>query len=600
MAASEAADERTPLLASNGSGTGTGSKSAVAGLAGEGNDLEHASYSAPNSEDGDPLLGDDDSEQAVVVEESPARIAIILGTVYVGVFVGAADASVIATLSAPIASEFHSLSLMSWLAAAYLVANAACQPVSGRVTDVVGRGPGLIFSNLFFALGNLICAMAQDATIMLIGRTIAGIGGGGLMAISTFLASDLVPLRRRGVIQGIGNIAYGAGAMMGGVLGGATEHIWQDRVYGGWRLAFYVQVPISIVSAILVFVLVRVPPHQAADDIVTAADGSDGSAARKSNSALAQLSRIDFPGAGFLVAFLAMLLLGLNAGGNIVPWTHPLVLAALPLSLASFAAFVYWESYHAHHPIIPVRLVASRTVMAACVTNLVSTAAMLMAVFYVPLYLQVRGYTAADAGLRLLCSPFGVSITSVGSGLIMKSTGRYVKLGVAALACFVGGYTLAAIGLSTADSAPWYPFVAFFFIGGGYGAMLTITLLACIASVAQTQQAVITSATYAFRSVGGTLGLTIASAVYQNILRERLWDRFGHLPGAAEEIARIRDDLGELQRLPPGWHDGVIQSFMDAFRGVWLTGLGLAVVGLVSVSLMKQHTLHSTLARSQE
>lgn len=589
-AAASGADERTPLLAPSGSGP-------VNGLANEGNDLENAPSAAPTGSDGEPLLGDDDSEQAVVVEESTARIAIILGTVYVGVFVGAADASVIATLSAPIASEFHSLSLMSWLAAAYLVANAACQPVSGRVTDVVGRGPGLVFSNIFFALGNLICAMSKDATTMLIGRTIAGIGGGGLMAISTFLASDLVPLRRRGVIQGIGNIAYGAGAMMGGVLGGATEHIWQDRFYGGWRLAFYVQVPISIVSAILVFILVRVPPHQPADDVVTAADGSTS---QKRNSALAQLSRIDFPGAGFLVAFLVMLLLGLNAGGNIVPWTHPLVLASLPLSLASFAAFIYWESYHAHHPIIPVRLVASRTVMAACITNLVSTAAMLMAIFYVPLYLQVRGYTAADAGLRLLCSPLGVSITSVGSGLIMKSTGRYVKLGIAALACFVGGYTLATIGLSRADSAPWYPFVAFFFIGGGYGAMLTITLLACIASVAQTQQAVITSATYAFRSVGGTLGLTIASAVYQNILRERLWDRFGHLPGAAEEIARIRDDLGELQHLPLGWHEGVIQSFMDAFRGVWLTGLGLGVIGLVSVSLMKQHTLHSTLTRSRE
>ncbi|CAK7240007.1 MAG: hypothetical protein STHCBS139747_001442 [Sporothrix thermara] len=564
VAGASRASERTPLLGANGNGNGNGNGSASA------------------------IADNDNSERAVVFQETPTRIRWILGTVYVGVFVGAADASVIATLSAPIASEFQSLSLLSWLAAAYLVANAACQPVSGRVTDVVGRGPGLVFSNVFFALGNLICGMAHSSSTMLIGRVVAGIGGGGLMAISTFLGSDLVPLRHRGVAQGLGNIAYGSGAMLGGVLGGAMEHIWEDRWYGGWRLAFYVQVPVSIVSAILVFFLVRVPPHQAADDVGLG----------NSNSALSQLSRIDFPGAGFLVAFLVTLLLGLSAGGNVVPWTHPLVIASMPLAFVFFVAFVVWEAKYAHHPIIPVHLVIRRTVLAACVANLVCTAAMLTAIFYIPLYLQIRGYSAADAGLRLLSSPLGVSITSVGSGLLMKKTGRYVGLGVVSLLVQITGYILATAGLSSAATSAWFPFVSLFCIGGGYGAMLTITLLACIAAVAQSRQAVITSATYAFRSVGGTLGLTLASAVYQNILRSQLWARFGDLPGAAEQIARIRDDLAELQRLPAGWHDGVIDSFMAAFRGVWLTCLGLAIIGLIAVSLMKQHTLHSTLERS--
>jgi MFS family permease len=127
----------------------------------------------------------------------------------VGVFFGAVDASIIATLSGPIASEFHSLSLLSWLATAYLIANAACQPLSGRLTDIFGRGPGLVFSNLMFAAGNLICGVSQGEGTMIFGRVVAGIGGGGLMSISTFLASDLVPLRKRGIIQGLGNIAYG-------------------------------------------------------------------------------------------------------------------------------------------------------------------------------------------------------------------------------------------------------------------------------------------------------------------------------------------------------------------------------------------------------
>lgn len=155
---------------------------------------------------------DTDSDVEIVVlaaELSTTRLVITLGTTYIGVFLGAVDASIIATLSGPISSEFQSLSLLSWLATAYLIANAACQPLSGRMTDIFGRGPGLVFSNIMFAVGNLICGLAQSEGAVILGRVVAGIGGGGLMSISTFLGSDLVPLRQRGVVQGIGNIAYG-------------------------------------------------------------------------------------------------------------------------------------------------------------------------------------------------------------------------------------------------------------------------------------------------------------------------------------------------------------------------------------------------------
>ncbi len=81
--------------------------------------------------------------------------------------------------SAPISSEFKSLSLLSWLATSYLIANAACQPLSGRLTDIFGRGPGLLFSNLAFAAGNLVCGLAKDEYTIIIGRVVAGIGEAG-------------------------------------------------------------------------------------------------------------------------------------------------------------------------------------------------------------------------------------------------------------------------------------------------------------------------------------------------------------------------------------------------------------------------------------
>jgi MFS family permease len=136
------------------------------------------------------------------------------------VLITTTDSTIIATLSSPISDSFNSFTLISWLATAYLIANAALQPLSGRLTDIFGRRAGLIFSNVFFFAGNLICGIAKTEWVMITGRVVAGMGGGGLMAISTFIGSDLVPLRKRGLIQGLGNVCYGLGGGLGGVFGG--------------------------------------------------------------------------------------------------------------------------------------------------------------------------------------------------------------------------------------------------------------------------------------------------------------------------------------------------------------------------------------------
>jgi MFS family permease len=96
------------------------------------------------------------------------------------------DTTIVATLTGPISSDFSSLSLLSWLATGYLIANAACQPLSGKLTDIFGRRAGLIFSNVFFGTGCLISGLAQSESVIIAGRIIAGMGGGGLNAISSF------------------------------------------------------------------------------------------------------------------------------------------------------------------------------------------------------------------------------------------------------------------------------------------------------------------------------------------------------------------------------------------------------------------------------
>ena len=125
-------------------------------------------------------------------------------------------------------------------------------------------------SNILFAAGNLMCGLATSEGSMIAGRVVSGMGGGGLMAISTFVGSDLVPLRKRGIVQGLGNLCYGSGAGLGGLFGGWVNDTW------GWRKAFLIQVPFVLISAVAVWFVVDIPPKK---------------------SEKSKLSRVDFLGA---------------------------------------------------------------------------------------------------------------------------------------------------------------------------------------------------------------------------------------------------------------------------------------------------------------
>ncbi|PGH34216.1 hypothetical protein GX50_02990 [[Emmonsia] crescens] len=510
----------------------------------------------------------DDSDVPLADELTTKHLLMVLPSVWVGVFLAALDGTIVGTIAAPISSSFNSLSLLSWLATAYLAANAACQPLSGKLTDIFSRRTGLIVSNILFGVGNLICGLARDEWVMIFGRTVAGMGGGGITAISTFITSDLVPLRKRGVWQGIGNLCYGLGSALGGVFGGWMNDNW------GWRWAFLIQVPCVVVSTVLVVWKVNIP--------VKVTDKS-------------RLKRIDFLGAGTLVITLILLLVALNCGGNQVPWNHPLIWTTLPLSGVFLVLFIYIEEKVATEPIIPVRLLLDRTVLSACLTNWFSTMAVFAVLFYAPFYFQVQGYSATMAGLRLAPQAVGTAIGSLGSGILMRVTGRYLYFNYVS-----NGLVVLASALMTTytlTTPAWQPFVHVFIFGLGYGSMLTVTLVALIAAVEHKHQAVVTSASYAFRSTGSSIGITAASAVFQNLLRTGLWSRFGDREDAAKIIKKVRDSLDAINKVPADWRPGVLDAYMDALRGVFGAMLGLAVLGMLACLFMKEHKLHMNLAR---
>lgn len=253
------------------------------------------------------------------------------------------------------------------------------------------------------------------------------------------------------------------------------------------------------------------------------------------------------------------------------------------------------EKYYAAEPIIPLHLMLDRSVLAVCMTNWFCSMNYYSTLLYAPIYFQVKGLSTTQAGLRLVPNSVGVLLGSIITGLIMRLTGRYYYLSICAQTLL--GISFIITSTFSLSSGVWGSVISLFLSGMGYSGMLTVTLLALISAVDQQFQSLISSASYAFRSTGITIDITVASVVFQNLLNLKLWDLFGDRPGAAEIISRLKNNLEEIGKLPQGLETLVRGAYMDALTGVFLTSLGLSILGLLVSLAMRENILYSTLSR---
>ncbi|KAI9715674.1 MAG: hypothetical protein M1812_005826 [Candelaria pacifica] len=395
-----------------------------------------------------------------------------------------ADVTLTATVAATIASTFDSLAIISWLGSAYLVATLAVQPLSGKLTDRFGRRNGFIFALILFAIGNLLCGVAQNTAILVIGRAVAGAGGGAINSITAFIVNDVVPLRNRPIWQGAGNCLYVVGMGLGGVVGGAMS----DLV--GWRWAFLGLAPLTLLVAIGSYF--TLPPRPGIVSV--------------------PLKRhIDVLGAITLTGALTSLVFSLNIAEKDSDWRPSLALGIVATTL--LICFVTWELFYAKDPIIPIRLLASRSVAAICLSSFLFSASAHILVFYVPLQIQARGFNTTEVGVQLLGAPVGAILGSLIAGWAMRATGGYGLIKPISYLVFVA----AALGfyLSNLETPVWVVEVCLIAMEGGFSSILTVLLTSLLAATEQQVQAAVTGMLYAFRQVGASSGQALAGIFFR-------------------------------------------------------------------------------------
>ncbi|KAI9697837.1 MAG: hypothetical protein M1836_004513 [Candelina mexicana] len=413
------------------------------------------------------------------------QLYVALALPNLALLLAAIDATLTATVAATIASTFDSLTIISWLGSAYLVATVAAQPLSGKLTDRLGRRRGFIFALILFAIGNLLCGVAQNTTILVTGRAVAGAGGGAINSITAFIVNDVVPLRDRPIWQGASNCLYVVGMGLGGVVGGAMNDLMD------WRWAFLGLTPLTLLVAIGSYF--TLPPGL---DIVSVS-----------------LERhIDVFGAITLTGTLTSLVLGLNIAEKGSDWLPSLALGVTATILLT--CFVTWELFYAKDPVIPIRLLASRSVAAQCLSSLFCSASAHILVFYVPLQIQARGFNTTEVGVQLLGAPVGAILGSFIPGWAMRATGGYGLVKPINYLIFVA----AALGffLSNLKTPVWVVEVCLIAMEGGFSGVLTVLLTSLLAATEQHVQAVVTGMLYAFRQVGASSGLALAGILFRS------------------------------------------------------------------------------------
>ena len=295
-----------------------------------------------------------------------------------------------------------------------------------------------------------------------------------------------------------------------------------------------------------------------------------------------KLRRIDFSGAFVLVAAIFLLLLGLDRGSN-DSWSAPITITSLSISLPLFILFVFVELKLAVEPFAPGRIIFKRSLLACYLCNFFGFGSWMTILFYIPLFYQaVDGFSATQAGVRLLPNVIAAVIGSLTGGLLMQRTGKYYWLTVVAYSTTTLGTLLIILctGLVVNNT---YGISSGLVLGGFcLGIGTTTTLIGLIANAAPEDQALATACSYLFRSLGSVVILSLSSSVVQQSLRNQLREQLNHGENADEVVKRVRQSLDYVNTLEPAVRRAVRQCFATSTRNGFVFVLGIACCAMLA------------------
>ena len=457
-------------------------------------------------------------------ERGPVLLSIMLSVGLVAI-----DSTILATAVPSIVNDLGGFAQFPWLFSIYLLAQAVTVPIYGKLSDLFGRKPVMLFGIAAFVLGSVLCGVAWSMTTLIAARAIQGLGAGAVQPTSMTMIGDLYTVAERARVQGYVASVWAVSAVVGPTLGG----LFSD--YLTWRWIFFVNVPLGGVAAWMIW-------RRFSEDVE-----------KKSH-------KIDFAGAALLAVGTSLVILGLLEGGILWAWgsvTSVTILAGGAVLLVLFALV----ERRATEPILPGWVFRRRILNSTNVASLAVGVIVIGLTSYVPLYVQgVLGTSALVAGFALAALTVGWPISASLAGKV------YLRVGFRTTALIGAAVALVGVGLLVLlnrESTVWEVAGTCFVVGLGMGMVASPTLVAAQSTADWESRGVVTGTNMFARSMGSALGIAVFGAIANASLSAKI---SGHASTTASQVP--------ASALAPALH--------EVFVGVAV----VALVLLAAVALM--------------
>jgi EmrB/QacA subfamily drug resistance transporter len=488
------------------------------------------------------------------------QILIAFSGLVLAMLLAALDSTIVSTALPTIVSELGGLEHLSWVVTAYLLAQTIVTPIYGKLGDLYGRKIVMQSAIVLFLIGSALCGLSQNMTQLIAFRALQGLGGGGLVVTTQAVVGDIVPPRDRGRYQGIFGAVFGLSSIAGPLLGGYFTTHWS------WRWIFYINLPLGLAALI---VLAATLP----------------SASRRIAHS------IDYVGAGLLAVALSSITLLSDLGGTAYPWSSPMSIGLVAISLLSVGLFIVAEK-KAREPVLPMRLFRQQTFVITSTVGLIVGFALFGSVTYFPLYLQVvKGVSPTGSGMQMIPMMGGMLVTSITSGQLISRTGRYKIFPI--LGTGVMSVGLFLLSRLTPQSTEITASLLLLVLGVGLGLVMQVLVIAVQNAVDYHDLGVATSGATLFRLVGGSLGTAILGAIFASRLAANLARSSPEAGGAAHNLS-----VQAMTRLPAATRAIYADAFTASLDTVFLVATIVCAIGFVLTWLLPERPLRATVAAS--
>ncbi|KAL4938272.1 hypothetical protein BDV06DRAFT_58302 [Aspergillus oleicola] len=460
-----------------------------------------------------------------------------------------------------------------WSGTSFLLASTVFQPNFASLSSIFGRRPLVLIALTLFFVGTVVCAVAKDFTYMLVGRSIQGVGGGGVMALTEVVVTDLVPLRLRGQYFGILSAMWSVGSVTGPILGGGFA---QDVT---WRWIFYINFPFIGIGlvAIILFLKLNVIPTSLAE----------------------KLRQIDYIGTVLFVGSMSSFLIPLTWGGIIYDWSSWHTLVPLIIGVVGLAVFTVYEYKFASDPIIPPTIFQNRTAAVSFAGSFLQGLVLWCLLYYQPLYYEaVKGYSPIMAGVALFPATFTVAPSAAVVGILVTKYGHYrwaIWLG-----WFLGTLGLGLLCyMDVETSIPAWIFINLV-PGLGLGFLFPSIGFAIQASATNDTLAIAVAMFSFFRAMGQAVGVAIGGVVFQNRMFHNLLQYESLASRAAEYSADAAGLVQVIKAMPEGLEKLQLKTaYTDSLRIVYAVCCAVSGVALVLSIFTESYDLNRALVMSQ-